>query len=424
MTSPEISGNAKIATPAAGPASLPLSDAVQEALAITKRGVDELLIESEFAQKLARSEQSGTPLRIKLGLDPTAPDLHLGHTVVLNKLRQLQDLGHQVIFLIGDFTSMIGDPSGRNATRPPLTREQIEANATTYFKQASLVLDPARTEIRYNSEWCDALGARGMIQLASRYTVARMMERDDFTKRYKSGTPISVHEFLYPLMQGYDSVALKADLELGGTDQKFNLLVGRELQKDYGQEPQCILTMPLLEGLDGVEKMSKSKNNYIGITEPANTMFGKLMSISDVMMWKYYELLSFRSLQDLAALKAEVEGGRNPRDAKVALAQEIVARFHSQQAAEDALADFVNRSKGGIPDDVPEVTVSGAPLGLPQLLRQTALCASSSEAMRMIDQGGVRIDGTVVADKALQVQAGTFVLQVGKRKFARVTLAA
>jgi tyrosyl-tRNA synthetase len=424
MTSPEISGNAKIATPAAGPAPLPLSDAVQEALAITKRGVDELLIESEFAQKLARSEQSGTPLRIKLGLDPTAPDLHLGHTVVLNKLRQLQDLGHQVIFLIGDFTSMIGDPSGRNATRPPLTREQIEANATTYFKQASLVLDAARTEIRYNSEWCDALGARGMIQLASRYTVARMMERDDFTKRYKSGTPISVHEFLYPLMQGYDSVALKADLELGGTDQKFNLLVGRELQKDYGQEPQCILTMPLLEGLDGVEKMSKSKNNYIGITEPANTMFGKLMSISDVMMWKYFELLSFRSLQDLAALKAEVEGGRNPRDAKVALAQEIVARFHSQQAAEDALADFVNRSKGGIPDDVPEVAVSGAPLGLAQLLRQTGLCASSSEAMRMVDQGGVRIDGNVVSDKALQIQAGTFVLQVGKRKFARVTLSA
>jgi len=424
MTSPEISGNAKIATPAAGPALLPLSDAVQEALAITKRGVDELLIESEFAQKLARSEQSGTPLRIKLGLDPTAPDLHLGHTVVLNKLRQLQDLGHQVIFLIGDFTSMIGDPSGRNATRPPLTREQIEANATTYFKQASLVLDAARTEIRYNSEWCDALGARGMIQLSSRYTVARMMERDDFTKRYKSGTPISVHEFLYPLMQGYDSVALKADLELGGTDQKFNLLVGRELQKDYGQEPQCILTMPLLEGLDGVEKMSKSKNNYIGITEPANTMFGKLMSISDVMMWKYYDLLSFRSIQDLATLKSEVAGGRNPRDAKVALAQEIVARFHSQQAAEDALADFVNRSKGGIPDDVPDVAVSGAPLGLAQLLRQAGLCASSSEAMRMIDQGGVRIDGTVVSDKALQVQAGTFVLQVGKRKFARVTLAA
>jgi tyrosyl-tRNA synthetase len=423
MTSAELSANNKTAT-SAGTTALPLSDAVQEALAITKRGVDELLIESEFAQKLARSEQSCTPLRIKLGLDPTAPDLHLGHTVVLNKLRQLQDLGHQVIFLIGDFTSMIGDPSGRNVTRPPLTREQVEANAMTYFKQASLVLDPARTEIRYNSEWCDPLGARGMIQLASRYTVARMMERDDFTKRYKSGTPISVHEFLYPLMQGYDSVALKADLELGGTDQKFNLLVGRELQKDYGQEPQCILTMPLLEGLDGVDKMSKSKNNYIGITEPANTMFGKLMSISDVMMWKYYELLSFRSIQDLAALRAEVEGGRNPRDAKVALAQEIVARFHSQQAAEDALADFVNRSKGGIPDDVPEVSVGGAPLGLPQLLRQTGLCASSSEAMRMIDQGGVRIDGTVVSDKALQIEAGTFVLQVGKRKFARVTLAA
>jgi tyrosyl-tRNA synthetase len=423
MTSAELSGNAKNAI-AAGTSTLPLSDAVQEALAITKRGVDELLIESEFAQKLARSEQSGKPLRIKLGLDPTAPDLHLGHTVVLNKLRQLQDLGHQVIFLIGDFTSMIGDPSGRNVTRPPLTREQIEANAATYFKQASLVLDAARTEIRYNSEWCDPLGARGMIQLASRYTVARMMERDDFTKRYKSGTPISVHEFLYPLMQGYDSVALHADLELGGTDQKFNLLVGRALQQDYGQEQQCILTMPLLEGLDGVEKMSKSKNNYIGITEPANTMFGKLMSISDVMMWKYYELLSFRSIQDLAALRAEVEGGKNPRDAKVALAQEIVARFHSQQAAEDALADFVNRSKGGIPDDVPEVSLSGAPLGLPQLLKAANLCASSSEAMRMVDQGGVRIDGAVVSDKALQIQAGTFVLQVGKRKFARVTLAA
>ena len=422
MTSADSSGNANTTTAKA--AILPLSDAVQEALAITKRGIDELLIESEFAQKLARSEQTGTPLRIKLGLDPTAPDLHLGHTVVLNKLRQLQDLGHQVIFLIGDFTSMIGDPSGRNVTRPPLTREQIEQNAMTYFKQASLVLDAQRTEIRYNSEWCDPLGARGMIQLASRYTVARMMERDDFTKRYKSGTPIAVHEFLYPLMQGYDSVALKSDLELGGTDQKFNLLVGRELQKDYGQEPQCVLTMPLLEGLDGVDKMSKSKNNYIGITEPANTMFGKLMSISDVMMWKYYDLLSFRSIQDLAALRAEVEGGKNPRDAKVALAQEIVARFHSQQAAEDALADFVNRSKGGIPDDVPEVSIGGAPLGLPQLLRQTNLCASSSEAMRMIDQGGVRIDGTVVSDKGLQVQAGTFVLQVGKRKFARVILGA
>ncbi|HEU4851901.1 MAG TPA: tyrosine--tRNA ligase [Telluria sp.] len=403
--------------------TLPLTDSVQEALAVTKRGVDELLIESEFAQKLARSEQSGVPLRIKLGLDPTAPDLHLGHTVVLNKMRQLQNLGHQVIFLIGDFTSMIGDPSGRNVTRPPLTREQIEANAMTYFKQASLVLDAARTEIRYNSEWSDPLGARGMIQLASRYTVARMMERDDFTKRFKSGTPISVHEFLYPLMQGYDSVALKSDLELGGTDQKFNLLVGRELQKDYGQEPQCILTMPLLEGLDGVDKMSKSKNNYIGITEPANTMFAKVMSISDVMMWRYFELLSWRSIAEIAALRSAVEAGANPRDAKVALAKEIVARFHSAQAAEDALADFVNRSKGGIPDDVPEVALSGAPIGVAQLLKQAGLCASTSEAMRMVDQGGVRIDGAVVADKALALQAGSFVIQVGKRKFARVTLA-
>ncbi len=406
------------------PAALPLTDSVLEALAITKRGVDELLIESEFAQKLARSEQSGQPLRIKLGLDPTAPDLHLGHTVVLNKMRQLQNLGHQVIFLIGDFTSMIGDPSGRNITRPPLTREQIELNAQTYFRQASLVLDPARTEIRYNSEWSDPLGARGMIELASRYTVARMMERDDFTKRYKSGTPISVHEFLYPLMQGYDSVALKADLELGGTDQKFNLLVGRELQKDYGQEQQCILTMPLLEGLDGVEKMSKSKNNYIGITEPANTMFAKVMSISDSMMWKYYELLSFKSIADVAALKAQVDGGANPRDAKVALGQEIVTRFHSSQAAEEALADFVNRSKGGIPDDVAEMNLGGAPLGVAQLLKQTGLCASTSEAMRMVDQGGVRIDGAVISDKALQVGAGQFVLQVGKRKFMRINFSA
>lgn len=406
------------------PTPLPLSDSVQEALAITKRGTDELLIETEFAQKLARSEQSGVPLRIKLGLDPTAPDLHLGHTVVLNKMRQLQNLGHQVIFLIGDFTSMIGDPSGRNVTRPPLTKEQIELNAKTYFAQASLVLDPAKTEIRYNSEWCDQLGARGMIQLASRYTVARMMERDDFTKRYKEGTPISVHEFLYPLMQGYDSVALKADLELGGTDQKFNLLVGRELQKDYGQEAQCILTMPLLEGLDGVDKMSKSKNNYIGITEPANTMFAKLMSISDVMMWRYFELLSWRSIAELAQLKDEVAGGRNPRDAKVALAQEIVARFHSQQAAEDALADFVNRSKGGIPDDVPELALAGAPVGIAQLLKQAGLCPSTSEAFRMLEQGGVRLDGAVLSDKALQVQSGTFVLQVGKRKFARITLSA
>ncbi|WP_454773469.1 tyrosine--tRNA ligase [Janthinobacterium tructae] len=420
----EINTTASPAKANAAQTALPLSDRVQEALAITKRGVDELLIESEFAQKLARSEKTGVPLRIKLGLDPTAPDLHLGHTVVLNKMRQLQNLGHQVIFLIGDFTSMIGDPSGRNVTRPPLTKEQIEINAMTYFAQASLVLDASKTEIRYNSEWCDPLGARGIIQLASHYTVARMIERDDFTKRFQGGIPISVHEFLYPLMQGYDSVALKSDLELGGTDQKFNLLVGRELQKQYGQEQQCILTMPLLEGLDGVEKMSKSKNNYIGITEPGNTMFAKLMSISDVMMWRYYELLSWRSIAELAQLKSEVEGGRNPRDAKVALAQEIVARFHSQQAAEDALADFVNRSKGGIPDDIPAVTLAGAPLGIPQLLKQAGLCPSTSEAMRKIDQGGVRIDGTVISDKGLQVAAGEFVLQVGKRSFARVTLTA
>jgi len=425
MTAPAIPVNTigKSVSATANP-PLPLTDLVLESLAITKRGVDELLIESEFAQKLARAEKSGTPLRIKLGLDPTAPDLHLGHTVVLNKMRQLQNLGHQVIFLIGDFTSMIGDPSGRNITRPPLTKEQIEVNAMTYFGQASLVLDAERTEIRYNSEWSDPLGARGMIELASRYTVARMMERDDFTKRYKSGTPISVHEFLYPLMQGYDSVALKSDLELGGTDQKFNLLVGRELQKDYGQEQQCILTMPLLEGLDGVEKMSKSKNNYIGITEAPAMMFGKLMSISDTMMWRYFELLSFRSLADIAALKATIDGGANPRDAKVALAQEIVTRFHSSQSATEALADFVNRSKGGIPDDVPEMTLAGAPMGVAHLLKAAGLCASTSEAMRMVDQGGVRIDGAVVSDKALQVQAGTVVLQVGKRKFAKVTLTA
>jgi tyrosyl-tRNA synthetase len=404
------------------PMQLPLSDFVQEALAVAKRGVEELLIESEFAQKLARSEQSGKPLRIKLGLDPTAPDLHLGHTVVLNKMRQMQDLGHQVIFLIGDFTSMIGDPSGRNITRPPLTKEQIDENAKTYFAQASLVLDPARTEIRYNSEWCDPLGARGMIELSAKYTVARILEREDFTKRFHSNTPISLHEFLYPLMQGYDSVALKSDLELGGTDQKFNLLVGRELQKSYGQEQQCILTMPLLEGLDGVEKMSKSKGNYIGITEPGNTMFAKLMSISDVMMWRYFELLSFRTLAEIAQFKKEIDGGRNPRDVKVLLAQEIVARFHSAQAAEDALADFVNRSKGGIPDEIAKVALSGAPLGIGQLLKQANLCPSTSEALRMVEQGGVRIDGAVVSDKGLKVVAGTVVVQVGKRKFARVTL--
>jgi tyrosyl-tRNA synthetase len=402
---------------------LSLSDSVKEALNIAKRGAEELLIEAEFAQKLTRAERTGKPLRIKLGLDPTAPDLHLGHTVVLNKMRQLQDLGHTVIFLIGDFTSMIGDPSGRNVTRPPLTREQIEENAKTYFAQASLVLDPTRTEIRFNSEWSDPLGARGMIELSAKYTVARILEREDFTKRFKAGTPISVHELLYPLMQGYDSVALRSDLELGGTDQKFNLLVGRELQKDYGQEPQCILTMPLLEGLDGVEKMSKSKGNYVGITEPPNTMFGKLMSISDEMMWRYYDLLSFRSLGEIAQLRQEIEQGRNPRDIKVLLAQEIVARFHSQKAAEEALADFENRARGGIPDDIPEVSLTGAPLGIGQLLKQANLCPSTSEALRMVEQGGVRIDGAPVSDKGLKVEAGTFVLQVGKRKFARVTLA-
>ncbi|WP_435870079.1 tyrosine--tRNA ligase [Eleftheria terrae] len=400
----------------------PITDKVRAALTISLRGCDELLPEAEWLNKLARSEATGVPLRIKLGLDPTAPDIHIGHTVVLNKMRQLQDLGHTVIFLIGDFTSTIGDPSGRNTTRPPLTAEQIKANAETYYRQASLVLDPARTEIRYNSEWSDPLGARGMIELAAKYTVARMMERDDFTKRFKAGTPISVHEFLYPLMQGYDSVALKADLELGGTDQKFNLLMGRHLQQEYGQEPQCILTMPLLVGLDGVDKMSKSKGNYIGITEPGNDMFGKLMSISDDLMWRYFELLSFRSLEEIARLKAECEGGRNPRDAKVMLAQEIVTRFHSARAADEALADFNNRAKGGIPDDIPELTLGGAPLGIGALLKQAGLAPSSTEANRLIEQGGVRIDGAVVSDRALKVAAGTFVVQVGKRKFAKVTL--
>jgi len=422
MPASEISATAVNDTAAAD--KFPVTDRVRQALDVTRRGVDELLPESEWTTKLARSEATGVPLRIKLGLDPTAPDIHLGHTVVLNKMRQLQDLGHQVIFLIGDFTSTIGDPSGRNTTRPPLSREQIEANATTYLNQANLVLDPSRTEVRYNSEWCDALGARGMIQLASRYTVARMMERDDFTKRFKAGTPISVHEFLYPLMQGYDSVALKADLELGGTDQKFNLLVGRALQSEYGQEPQCVLTMPLLEGLDGVEKMSKSKGNYIGITEPANTMFAKLLSISDVMMWRYFTLLSFLSEAEIAKLKAEVEGGRNPKDAKVLLAKEITARFHNAAAADAAEADFNNRSKGGIPDEIPEVNLTGAPLGIGVVLRSANLTASSGEGLRLIDGGGVRVDGAVVSDKGLKLEPGTYVVQVGKRKFARVNLAA
>ncbi|WP_219213511.1 tyrosine--tRNA ligase [Variovorax boronicumulans] len=399
-----------------------LSDAVGHALEVSLRGTDELLPQDEWVRKLQRSEASGTPLRIKLGLDPTAPDIHIGHTVVLNKMRQLQDLGHTVIFLIGDFTTTIGDPSGRNSTRPPLTREQIEANAQTYYRQASLVLDPSKTEIRYNSEWSDPLGARGMIQLAAKYTVARMMERDDFTKRFKAGQSISVHEFLYPLMQGYDSVALRSDLELGGTDQKFNLLVGRHLQQEYGQEPQCILTMPLLEGLDGIEKMSKSKNNYIGLTEPANSMFAKVLSISDDLMWRWYTLLSFRSLAEIEALKAEIAGGRNPKDAKVALAKEITARFHDAAAADAAEQDFVNRSKGGVPDEIPEVSLSGAPLGIAQLLKQAGLAASTSEGNRLIDGGGVRVDSTVVSDKGLKLEAGSYVVQVGKRKFARVLL--
>jgi len=391
---------------------------------VTKRGCEELLVETDWLQKLARSEATSKPLRIKLGLDPTAPDIHLGHTVVLNKLRQLQDLGHTVIFLIGDFTSMIGDPSGRNNTRPPLTAEEIAVNAKTYYQQASAILDPSKTEIRYNSEWCDPLGARGMIQLAAKYTVARMLERDDFTKRYRGGIPISVHEFLYPLMQGYDSVALHSDLELGGTDQKFNLLVGRELQKEYGQEPQCILTMPLLVGLDGVEKMSKSKGNYIGINEPANEMFGKIMSISDDLMWNYFTLLSFRPLAEIDLMKQEVAAGRNPRDCKVLLGQEIVARFHTDAAAEKALEDFNHRAKGGIPDDIPELQLSGAPLGIAALLKAANLVPSSSEANRNIDQSGVRVDGTVITDKTLKLNAGTYVVQVGKRRFAKVTLTA
>lgn len=401
----------------------PLTPAVQADLAIVKRGCDELLVESEFARKLARSHSTGTPLRIKLGLDPTAPDIHLGHTVVLNKMRQLQDLGHSVIFLIGDFTSTIGDPSGRNTTRPPLTPEQVKTNAQTYCDQANLILDPSKTEVMYNSTWLDQLGSRGLIQLASRYTVARMMERDDFTKRFSANTPISVHEFIYPLLQGYDSVQLKADLELGGTDQKFNLLVGRELQREYRQEQQCILTMPLLVGLDGVEKMSKSKNNYIGVTESPDSMFGKIMSISDSLMWSYFELLSFQSLDKIQGFKDAIAAGSNPRDTKVALAQEIVARFHTQKDADEALQRFEARFKHGeIPTDLPEITLTGAPMGITKVLREASLVSSGSEAQRNITQGGVRIDGTRIEDRALELSAGTYVVQVGKRRFARVTL--
>jgi tyrosyl-tRNA synthetase len=416
------SGNEVQGVPNGTAEGVPPTDGVREALAVTLRGCEELIPHDGWVNKLTRSEKTGVPLRIKLGLDPTAPDIHIGHTVVLNKMRQLQDLGHQVIFLIGDFTSLIGDPSGRNNTRPPLTTEQIKANAETYYKQASLVLDPSKTEIRYNSEWSLPLGSMGMIQLAAKYTVARMMERNDFHDRFKAGTPISVHEFLYPLMQGYDSVALKADLELGGTDQKFNLLMGRHLQQEYGQEPQCILTMPLLEGLDGIDKMSKSKNNYIGITEEANSMFAKVLSISDTLMWRWYTLLSFKSMAEIEALKKEVEGGRNPKDAKVMLAKEITARFHSAAAADAAEQDFINRSKGGVPDEIPDVSLSGAPMGIAALLNAAGLVASNGEGNRLIDGGGVRIDSSVVSDKGLKLGAGVYVVQVGKRKFARVTL--
>jgi len=395
---------------------------VDHHLAVFKRGADELIVESELAAKLKR----GKPLRIKEGFDPTRPDLHLGHTVQFNKLRQLQDLGHHITFLIGDFTGLIGDPTGRNVTRPALSPEEIAANAKTYTDQVFLILDRAKTEVAFNSKWLAPLGADGMIRLAAKYTVARMLERDDFAKRYQGGQPIAIHEFLYPLAQGYDSVALKADVELGGTDQKFNLLVGRELQRHYGQEPQCILTLPLLEGLDGVNKMSKSLDNYVGITDPPNEMFGKLMSISDELMWRYYELLSFRTREEIATVRRECEDGRNPREAKVALAQEIVARFHSNDAAEHALAEFEARFRGGaLPEDMPAITLQTAGAGLPiaQLAKQAGIVESTSEALRLIAQRGLKVDGDVVADKALAIAAGrTVVVQAGKRKFARVTV--
>ena len=395
---------------------------IEQQLEIAKRGCSELLIESEFVEKL----KMGRPLRVKAGFDPTAPDLHLGHTVLINKLRQLQEIGHHVIFLIGDFTGMIGDPTGKNTTRPPLTREQIVQNARTYQAQVFKILDPAKTEVAFNSTWMNKLTSVDMIRLAAKYNVARMLERDDFGKRYRSGQPIAIHEFLYPLVQGYDSVALKADLELGGTDQKFNLLVGRELQKDYGQPPQCILTMPLLEGLDGINKMSKSLGNYVGITDSPEQIFGKLMSISDELMWRYIELLSFESLATIRKWKQEVDAGRNPRDIKVGFAQEIVARFHDRAAAERALADFEARFKQGqVPEQIEEYTIStgGEPILFYQVLKKANLTASTSEALRMIEQGGVKLDGEKVSDKALKLStSGPFVIQVGKRKFARVVL--
>jgi len=395
---------------------------IKNTLEQIKRGSDELLIESELIKKL----ESGKPLRIKAGFDPTAPDLHLGHTVLLNKMRQLQDLGHHALFLIGDFTGMIGDPTGKNATRPPLSREQVIANAQSYRDQVFKVLDPDKTEVVFNSTWMDKFNAADLIKLAATHTVARMLERDDFSKRYKGNQPIAIHEFIYPLVQGYDSVALKADIELGGTDQKFNLLMGRELQKHYGQSPQCILTMPLLEGLDGVNKMSKSLGNYIGITDAPQEMFGKLMSISDTLMWRYLELLSFRTIAEIGVWRDEVTNGRNPRDIKVLLAQEIVARFHTQLAAESALAEFEARFRQGVlPDDMPEITliVSGSDIAVPQLLKQAGLVESTSEGVRMIQQGAVKIDGARVNDKSEVAAAGKIIVaQVGKRKFARVNL--
>lgn len=398
---------------------------IKEAMATIARGTDTLLIESELEQKLARAKATGTKLRCKLGLDPTAPDIHVGHTVVLNKLRQLQDLGHTVIFLIGDFTAAIGDPTGRNTTRPPLSPEQIKVNAETYLEQAAHVIDIEKAEVRWNSEWCNQLGATGLIQLASRYTVARLLERDDFAKRFAEQLPIAVHELIYPLMQGYDSVALHADLELGGSDQRFNLLVGRELQRQYGQEPQCILTMPLLVGLDGVNKMSKSKHNYIGITESADEMFGKVMSISDTLMWDWYNLLSLKSNAAIAELKSECENGRNPRDAKVLLAKEIVARFHDDKAADSAEAEFNNRFRAGaVPSDIPEVNVAApdGEIGIARLIKEAGLCPSTGEANRNIDQGGVRLEGERISDRGLKVKPGTYTLQVGKRRWAKVTV--
>ena len=398
---------------------------IKEAMATIARGTDTLLIESELEQKLARAKATGTKLRCKLGLDPTAPDIHVGHTVVLNKLRQLQELGHTVIFLIGDFTAAIGDPTGRNTTRPPLSPEQIKVNAETYLEQAAHVIDIEKAEVRWNSEWCNQLGATGLIQLASRYTVARLLERDDFAKRFAEQLPIAVHELIYPLMQGYDSVALHADLELGGSDQRFNLLVGRELQRQYGQEPQCILTMPLLVGLDGVNKMSKSKHNYIGITESADEMFGKVMSISDTLMWDWYNLLSLKSNAAIAELKSECENGRNPRDAKVLLAKEIVARFHDEKAADAAEAEFNNRFRAGaVPSDIPEVNVAApdGEIGIARLIKEAGLCPSTGEANRNIDQGGVRLEGERISDRGLKLKPGTYTLQVGKRRWAKVTV--